>query len=1174
MTVTRNHCQPLPFASWFMLASFVLWPSSNLSAWAASLEDGFLDPPKEYSMAPLWSWNGRLEPEELKRQIDQMVEKGVYGAFMHAREGLDQTETPYFSEGWWNAVQTCVHHGERTGFKTWIYDEDKWPSGSAGGRTIARDPEHNRAKVLRINETKIVGPQVVDLPGPGACYVVAGHMVGENELDPDSLADLTRESSQGEKWPCPGGGWIILAYTLESTEEVNYLNRETVRNFMDITHEEYAKRFGDHFGKTIPGIFFDEIMNSAGKVPGLVVWSEDFASRFFEIKGYHLPPLLPALTRDIGPMTPKVRCDYYDVYTAIYEEAWFEQIADWCEMRGLQLTGHTIEELNRYTTQGNYIRTIRHLQIPTTDNEDFRYRWPRVIDPWKPKQLAGISHLYGRERAAVEAMGGAGWSFTLDSARYGFNMLAAYGINFFIPHLFHYAQDRPANMDDWPNSWFFQNPYWKYFKGLSDHVRRISYMLTGGQPVVDVAILYPQANLWAGDGPGTTQETLASLVEAPIDVDLIDPDSLLRAEIQQQDLVVGQMRYRALVIPGVQCLRRSEMEKARRFVESGGLVLVHSRWPADSMEQGREDPLLGETVKGWIAGGGGIIDAEETAKKLAASIGPDIRVSQGPDGILRYRHIRRGSKEIYWLVNSATEEVNWRIEFRATGTPSLWQPEDGSIRAMENFVCRGGHTECAISLSGWQGCFVVFDAELARGASASQENATPKRLVKKTRSQVVIPIEGPWRFLAVGNQLDETWSGEVRSSTLSLPVMRTRWERGVEGRSEGWHLPTFPDKDWRQIKVFDTLHPDEGAERYRSCWESRFISYYDCLAFEAKIGGKRLRCWKDFALPSGFTHGWIAVVCENPCRVTLDGCALGTGSGGKDSEKFAFQLTNSGTNTLAIEAGEARALLAEGQFLDAEGRAVEIRTDASWNASVEGGKPRKAWEYVAPPELPFGEPRHPAGQAKPQTVWYRQGLPPGVNRIQRPKIEGKWEAWADGISLDFRNGSAPISPLARTLVLSVSIREGEHALLEPVIVQCGPIVQPLGDWSERNLDWYSGRAVYSATFTLQSGTEKDDRFILDLGEVCYCAEVWLNGKLIGERIWPPYRLDLTDNVRAGTNELSVVAANLIANRMHWDVFDDVKGLQVNRKWHDGNLLRDRWCFRSGLIGPVRLLGVE
>ncbi|MBC7321273.1 hypothetical protein H5T89_11595, partial [bacterium] len=61
------------------------------------LKEKFLNPDKDYRGAPFWSWNDKLDPEELDRQIRDMKSSGMGGFFMHSREGL---ETPYLSEEW------------------------------------------------------------------------------------------------------------------------------------------------------------------------------------------------------------------------------------------------------------------------------------------------------------------------------------------------------------------------------------------------------------------------------------------------------------------------------------------------------------------------------------------------------------------------------------------------------------------------------------------------------------------------------------------------------------------------------------------------------------------------------------------------------------------------------------------------------------------------------------------------------------------------------------------------------------------------------------------------------------------------------------------------------------------------------------------------------------------
>jgi hypothetical protein len=1405
----------------------------------APLAEGFKNPPRTCSMVPLWSWNGRLEPEQLHWQIDQMVDKGVYGAFMHARAGINEDATPYFSRGWWDAVEASVEHASEVGFSAWLYDEDKWPSGSAGGRTVKRNPERNWRKGLARRALSVEGPNDVEICIPQARYVIAGKRIGKNQLDPDTLIDVTKfnidrrhtlntaateglrvavvsdwqphrlegyckllgckvvrvpsgqadtldldqidvlisdvgtpgvglptetlrdwirtgggyidfshseptaglydlrmviepdapdhrwlrtdhpiastpnrtpdaaytgrrwsdlcwrggadfdefyqvladprfdppcisilareegtgrvvccgatqacrepgahiellqnllvyatsrdvsvtrsasaERPETRTWPCPSGKWLVIGYVANEinpaevvdrpVQQVNYLNRDTVRDFIDITHEAYAERVGNRFGTTIPGVFFDEIHNTGVEI----VWVEGFAERFRQRKGYDLIPLLPALAYDIGPRTPKVRCDYYDVYTTFYEEAWFRQMADWCDAHDLLLTGHTIEELGGYTTQGSYVRTMRHLHIPATDNEDFRYRWPRVIGSWKPKQMASLCHVYGRPLVGVEAMGGAGWSFTPDSARYGYNMLAAYGVNFFISHLFHYAQDKPDNVDDWPNSWFFRNPYWKYFKTFADHSRRLTYMLAGTDHVVDVAVLWPITNLWAGNGGGTAGAAIDTLVARQIDADVIDPDSLVRADITAGSLAIENMRYRVLVIPGVQCIRRDVADKIRAFIATGGILIVHDRWPTDSMDAGKDDPRIARLRTEAEARGIALSAVNDTARLVSEAIERDVIVAAGDADPLRYHHSRRDDKDIYWLVNSDRAPGSWRISFRAAGAPSLWQPEDGSIPPVSLFVRKNGRTEFDVTLDGRQGVFVVFDAatdlppggvEIAAtnldnvalvrattdgaeftgllGPASAAAELTAKRhhdgrvtvLASKQGAPPapkLLTLDRNWRFLPVGNQLDEDWRIDVDDAELELPVMHVRWERSADDEHNGWHRPDCNDTRWRKIKVLDTLHADAGADRYRSCWRARFISRYDYSTFQTRIGGPGLQCRKQFHLPAEpNAPGHLLIVCESPFRLIVNE-KESSHEGSRQPQQVELNGLRTGPNTVTIIAEDVTALLAEGRIDLSPNQRLDLFTDATWQVSRDGTHWHSAWEYVAPPESPYGEPPHAWHTQPPTVVWYRAHLPPGASAVLAPEIDGEFDAWLDGRPMTFDHGAARLAEPALGAVLAIRVEAppGAHALLKPIRIQCAPVEQPLISWTEQNLDWYSGRCLYSTEFGLTEDHRRDDvRLVLDLGKVCYCAEIWLNGELVGSRVWPPYRLDITKHARTGRNRLDVIVANLLANRMHWDIFDDVKGTLLNRKWHDGNLLRDSWCFESGLLGPVRII---
>lgn len=131
----------------------------------------FRAPERRFSVAAFWFWNGELKSQRLLWQMDQMAEKGVYNAFMHARAYL---VTPYLGEEWFSVVGDCVRHAKEIGFYPWLYDEYAWPSGTAGStfeccdqapsRVLAKG-ERNMAKGLDVWQKELVGPGA---PGCGA----------------------------------------------------------------------------------------------------------------------------------------------------------------------------------------------------------------------------------------------------------------------------------------------------------------------------------------------------------------------------------------------------------------------------------------------------------------------------------------------------------------------------------------------------------------------------------------------------------------------------------------------------------------------------------------------------------------------------------------------------------------------------------------------------------------------------------------------------------------------------------------------------------------------------------------------------------------------------------------------------------------------------------------------
>lgn len=132
-----------------------------------------------------------------------------------------------------------------------------------------------------------------------------------------------------------------------------------------------------------------------------------------------------------------------------------------------------------------------------------------------------------------------------------------------------------------------------------------------------------------------------------------------------------------------------------------------------------------------------------------------------------------------------------------------------------------------------------------------------------------------------------------------------------------------------------------------------------------------------------------------------------------------------------------------------------------------------------------------------------------------------------------------------------------------------PTPVSLGDWASIIGIDYSGSAVYEKTFTLPAekiGKEGE----IDLGDVRYAAEVYLNGHPLGAALTPPFRLKIPENILAENNSLKIVVTNTSANRyVYTDYFDKWNTNELS-EYFEGELNYAKDLVSGGLYGPVVL----
>lgn len=491
--------------------------------------------------APFWALNDLLENDELRRQINEFKRGGMGGFFMHARSGL---LTPYLSRQFMDNIAACADEARKLGMDAWIYDENGWPSGIAGGMVINQSTK-NQAKRL-------------------ICTVA------ENDVP-----------LGGEIFRCEHEG-KILSFRMTYAYGADVLNPDTTRDFINLTHRAYKDALGEFMPDVIPGSFFDEPQyGNYYDENNYIVWTNGLSAKFKETWGYEIEPLLPAIFFDL-PDSRKVRTHYFKTITDLFATSFTKQITDWCEENGLISTGHLEWEQDLYAQIRCTGSIMRHYEYETWPGTD---QLGSFMDyPWINRQAASVTSQLGKGRTMVENFGVAGENFSLSSRRWLYGILLALGSDFFVPHISLYSMKRD-NKRDHPPFNLHQQPWWGENLELTDQVSRAVGAVTSGKRESSVLLIDPIVNAWSAYRPGDhgyvdelqkKYETLNyQLLNANVIYD-IGEESIMEnhARVEDGKLWVGQAGYEAVILLDHKNMLSTTAALLEQFAAVGGKILA------------------------------------------------------------------------------------------------------------------------------------------------------------------------------------------------------------------------------------------------------------------------------------------------------------------------------------------------------------------------------------------------------------------------------------------------------------------------------------------------------------------------------------------------------------------------------------------------------------------------
>jgi len=764
-----------------------------------NLIDNFRNPTNRFGPSPFWFLNGDLTKEELEWQIKEMKDKGLSGYVMHSRYGR---RIDYFSEDFFDRIGHIIKKSEELGMNAIVYDEDDWPSGMSGTRVIDDHPEYKH-KQLEIVYLDCEGQNKIDysidkgtIYAAFACNFKVKSDKREECIVSDYVDVMDNTSANGIHLNNNGGYQNIVlfvfqevsGYTIHTTfpinkgfraqpnewscyfpygEYVDLLNPDAVDYFIKTTCEEYKKRYKDHFGKTINYFYTDEpgfytIMRGNDTA---IPWSNVFESSFVEKNGYNIKNSILALAYDIGNKTQRIRFDYWNHLTYMFEINFVKKYSDWCNENGLKLTGHYRLCYPQLVWQRNYagnaMNLFRHMDAPGVDrldtpgmNDTFATKdWSWQIED---KMCSSIGHQYGIERRMTESFALGGWEYRYADMKRVIDWQYMMGMNLVVPHAFHYSISGQRKKEC-PPSFFYQNPIWEKYGMFSKYLCRLGEMMIGGKNIADIAVLFPMTTIWADDIPQKEVQDVINnvdrdfsyitdtLLRKNLDYDILGEEEFEKAQMKNAYMVIGDAEYKLLIIPPCITISKESESRIRDFVNCGGKVLFLSRPPQKDID-GNSLKYINELFSGLrdlntaydnynnihrvcaqkqelsenvVYLNGGVLKDNMPTELLVDAVESliqrdvKIRFNVGESGNVYYNHHIKDGDDIFFIHNSDEEkQYDIDVTFRCVRkNVYLFDPESGEI-CLVNPVIENNKSTLHIALKKLKSIFVVFTDDI------------------------------------------------------------------------------------------------------------------------------------------------------------------------------------------------------------------------------------------------------------------------------------------------------------------------------------------------------------------------------------------------------------------------------------------------------------------------------
>ncbi len=545
----------------------------------------FADPPSEYRSAPLWDWNEDISEAGVDFQMEEFKKAGIGGVFVHPRPGLI---TEYLSDEWLHLFDYTVQKGKELGMKVWIYDENSYPSGFAGGHVPAEMPDsyqHGTGLSMEIQS-------ILNVTSSDTIAVV---LKKSNKGFTDITSSIQQENGKS-------GTYYIFRKTYPGKSPwyggfsyVDLIYKGVTEKFLEVTMTKgYEQRNKADFGETLMGIFTDEPNLEAAMSHGTMLrWTPDLWDEFQKRWGYDLKVNLPSLVEETGNWQ-KVRHDFYETLLELFIERWAIPNSKYCEENGLKWTGHYWEHGWPVPTDGldESAFYIWHQQ-PGVDMLGNRLDTAGLGGQFgndrAVRELRSAANMAGRTRTLSETYGGGGWEMNFETQKRLVDWEMVLGVNFVNQHLSYYSLNGVRKFD-YPPSFSYHEPWWEHYKLLGDYIGRACMAMSSGQQINKTLVLQPNTSAWMyfsrkKSNPAIVEirddfkNFIYRMEQLHLEYDL-GSENVLKTlgSVVKDRLRIGERDYSLVVVPAeMENIDLPTFNLLKEYLKNGGVVLSFNK---------------------------------------------------------------------------------------------------------------------------------------------------------------------------------------------------------------------------------------------------------------------------------------------------------------------------------------------------------------------------------------------------------------------------------------------------------------------------------------------------------------------------------------------------------------------------------------------------------------------